>query len=265
MTTDLNRRMDSFGNEDFALPELKLIQNVGGDLAKEHGAHPGDFYIPILDEVIKSGDGIDIILVDMQKTRTYWGREDIMDEPPTCASADADTYTSLNGDNCKECPYYNDAPWLLDAKSRREKCLLNYNLLTFRHPDMMPLIIRAGGISTQAARNLLTSFRLNKNLAGQYHKVIVHVGSNKKKTAAGEAFNITFTPKGRIEDEISNDYLSMTKSLLGTQINLLETGEEQKIALPESAEEPAPKSQPVNEEKKEEPKKQKPVAIDTDF
>ncbi len=214
----INRKMDRFGNEDFTIPEVKLVQNVGGDQAKQMSAKPGDLFISMMGEVIGE-TGLDIILVDMQKTRTYWGRADINDEPPQCGSDDAETNLSQNGDQCLKCPFYNETPWLLDATKRREMCLINYNLLVFRTSDMLPLLIRTSGISTAAARNLLTSFRLNRKLAGEYHRVIVHVGAQKKKTASGEAFAFVFTPKGRVSDEKTlAEYKAQTIALLGITI-----------------------------------------------
>lgn len=228
----LNRRMDSFGNTDFTIPEIKLIQNVGGDEAKQAGARAGDFYIPMMGEIIPGDEGLDVVLVDMQKTRTYWGHADINDEPPTCASLDAETFLSQNGDDCRTCEFFNEAPWLLDATKRRAMCLINYNLLVFRALDMMPLLVRTSGISTQAARNLLTSFRLNRQLAGEYHRVIVHIGRQKKKTASGEAFAFVFTPKGRVnEPELLEQYREQSASLLGAQIALPAGREEEAAQL----------------------------------
>lgn len=253
MNQEYGRKMDSYGNEDFTIPEVKLIQNVGGDMAKQANARAGDFFLPMMGEVIPGEEGFDVILVDMQKTRTYWGRADINDEPPQCGSLDAETFLSQNGDNCRECEYFNEAPWLLDATKRRQMCLVNYNLLVFRTVDMLPLLIRTSGISTGAARNLLTSFRLNRQLAGEYHRVIVHVGAQKKKTASGEAYAFVFTPKGRVSDAILvEEYKAQSVSLLGTQIALpagREEGEVESGGMPARAQEyvkpePAPEPKP---------------------
>lgn len=224
----LSRRMDSFGKDDLTIPEAKLIQNVGGDLAKQQDAKPGDFFISMMGEVIPQAQGFDVILVDMQKTRTYWGTTyKKTSDSPQCSSLDAETFVSQNNDNCKECPYFNEAPWLLEATKRREMCLVNYNLLVFRAADELPLIIRTSGISTQAARSLLTSFKLNRKLAGQYHKVIVHVGSVEKTTPSGQAWAFVFTPTGRVTDEVLvESYRIQTASLLGVQFEALPQNEE---------------------------------------
>lgn len=222
----LNRRMDSFGKDDLTIPEVKLIQATGGDAAKQAGGRAGDFWIPMMGEVVSIENGFDVILVDMQKTRTYWGSTQISTEPPQCSSDDAETFISQNGDSCKACPYFNEAPWLLEASKRREMCLVNYNLLVFRVEDMLPLIIRTSGISTGAARNLLTAFRLNRALAGQYHKAIVHVSAVKKQTPSGEAYAFVFTPKGRVPEQSVEEFRIQSASLLGVKIETIAPVEE---------------------------------------
>lgn len=234
----LTRRMDQFNSGDFTLPEIKLVQNTGGDFAKQHGAKPGDLYVALTDEVLPGEVGLEIIVVDFQKTRTYWGRTDISDEPPLCGSLDADSYVSQTNEDCHQCPHLNEAPWLLDAAKRREACLLNYNILCFRVTDLMPLLIRASGISTQAARNLLTALRLNRRLQGHYEKALVHMTAVKKKTPSGDAFAFSFAVKGMVSDpEMVAEYRAQTASLLGTQIALPGGGEH--LALNEGQAEPA--------------------------
>lgn len=293
MTQDtIHRRMDDFAPDELSIPELKLIQNVGGDQAKtatatREAAAVGDFYLGITDEVIKGEEGVDVILVDMLKTRTYWGRDDIGDEPPTCSSPDAGSFTSANGDDCHQCPFnaFNEAPWLLSAQERRTKCLVNYHLLVFRVSDNMPMMIRATGISTGAARNLLTTLKLNKKLAGQYHKAVIHVAPIKKKTASGEAFAFVFTLAGLLQNEaqIAESY-QLSAALTGqnalqlasgNQSDVLEAPAEvpaleagQTVAEPEPA--PAPPAPPAKTEApaaapaaKKEPAKK--LELDTDF
>lgn len=211
------RKMDSIGNQDLVPPELKLIQNIGADDAKALGANPGNFYCSMTGEIYK--EGLDVVIVDMQKTRTYWGRSEIDNAPPECSSMDADSLVNMNGESCAECEYRCDTPWLLDASERRSKCLIHYNLLTINYESGMPMILRATGISTQPVRELLTALRLNRQIKGEYHRVKVRLVSEKKKTSSGEGYALKFlkptliTEEGKVEE-----MRDLTYSLVGLLI-----------------------------------------------
>lgn len=238
--TQPKRVMDGFGNEDMAIPEIKLVQNVGGEEARAAGAEPGDIYLSLTGDILK--EGLDIVVVDMQKTRTYWGRTDISDEPPVCASLNADSFESMDGKDCKECEHRCDTPWMVDAAERRTKCLLNYNILAIKLDTGLPVLLRASGISTKAVRELISQLRLNRALRNpddktliDYHRAIVNVSSQRKKTAAGDAFAFVFRAKNLIQDEAqATDLLQLSTSLLGTA-----------IALPEGRPEPEPEPEPT--------------------
>jgi hypothetical protein len=223
MTQEPKRNMDTMGSQDMAIPEIKLVQNVGGNEAKGSGAEPGDFYCAITGSVIKATEGLDIIVVDIQKTRTYWGREEIDDEPPTCSSTD--TVLNQNGQPCEPCPYEAkcDTPWLLSGSERRTKCLLNYNVLGIASilgdMRMVPMVIRASGISSQAVKELVTSLKLNRSLKGEYHRAKIHIDSVAKKTQSGEAFAFKFRMAGLIEEpETVAELKAQSRQLLGTQV-----------------------------------------------
>jgi hypothetical protein len=181
-----DRAMDGYGAEDFVIPEIELIQNTGGETAKGEGAKPGEFYCSVTGDIIK--EAFYITIIDIVKERTYWGRTDISDDPPVCSSLDGKT--SLNGESCDKCPYEarNDTPWLLSTEERRKKCLLHYTIRAIK--DSLPVMIRVGGISVQPVRELLTTLRLNRQLKGEYHRALIKVWSVKKKTAAGEAYQM---------------------------------------------------------------------------
>jgi len=223
MTEQPARAMDSYGSEDMAIPELKLVQSVGGAEAKAAGAQPGNFYCTITGEIIPGADGLDIIVVDIRKNRTFWGRTEIEDEPPICASMDA--RYNMEGVSCDLCPEDArcDTPWLLDAAARRGKCLLNYTVLCIDYRNQLPMLIRASGISTQAVRELMTQLRMNKQLKGEYHRAIVHVTSQPKKTASGEAFAMTLRASKIIQDvQLIEDLKHQSRGLLGTAVMLPE-------------------------------------------
>ena len=127
----VNRNIDSFGHDEMATPELKLVQNTGGDDAKSAGAHPGDFYFPLTGEIIGGATGLDVIIADVIKTRTYWGRDDIGEDPPQCASVNDRYHKSMDGQDCLKCEKRADMPGMMDKAERRSKCLAGYNILSY--------------------------------------------------------------------------------------------------------------------------------------
>lgn len=215
----LPRSMDNFGPEDMQIPQLRLIQNVGGDWAKTCGARPGDFFLPLSDEIIKGDVGLDIVLVDIKKIRTYWGRTEIEDSPPVCMSMDAGNATkpgfSTDGKDCTPCPYRTDAPWLLDTLDRREKCTIDYNLICINMKDTNPFLFRASGISAGPVKELFTNLKMNRELKGEYHRAVTHVTSLKKKTSAGEAYAIHFNKPTLLDDETAKKTLIQSQEILG--------------------------------------------------
>lgn len=247
MVNQPTRTMDGLGPEDMALPEIKLIQNVGGSEAKAGGAAPGDFYCTVTGEIIKGETGFDLVVVDIHKQRTYWGRTEIEDEPPICASADAKV--NMQGDSCEQCPYNvrTDAPWAIPAAERRNMCLPTYSVLAIDTRNYMPILVRASGISTQSVRELLTSLRLNKSLKGEYHRAQVHVTSVTKKTASGEAFAMVLRITDLIADPKQIEALkSQSIQLLGVPL-LPEGVQEEDLTSPPAAPPPpaAPKGTSV--------------------
>jgi len=209
--------MDSLGPEDMATPELKLIQNVGGETAKAQGANPGDFYLSMSDEVIPGDIGLDIVIADITKTRTYWGRSEIDIDPPECASFDALSMRSILNDDCSKCDKRVEMPGLIDDPTeRRKKCTPAYSILAIRADESrMPMLIRAHGISAKPTRELHTALKLNRQIKGAYEKVLVHLGSEKQKTTSGEAFALSFKLKAVIPDDKSKEFLLETEQILG--------------------------------------------------
>lgn len=278
------RSMDGFGPEDFAIPEIKLIQSVGGDIAKKEGAVPGDFYCPVTGDVIK--EGFNITVIDIRKNRTYWGRAEIEEEPPLCSSLDGKAPVSREegSETCAQCQYRCDTPWLLSAQERRTKCLLHYNILALR--EEAPVLIRVGGISIQSVRELLTQLRLNRQLKGEYHRVLIHVTSQKKKTAVGEAYLMQFRTAELVQEPAKiAELLQLSQQFLGVALppgrpeeeitpvsevlNPMASAELASVELQiaSSVQPPATKVPPKIEDTIERlmAKKEKPVEVDTDF
>lgn len=205
-----SRMLDSYEPGEMALPEFKLVQAVGGDYAKSLGAKPGQFFC----SDGTTTDELEIVVVDIQATRTYWGREEIEDSSPDCASLNAKSMKSITGENCSTCPHRCDTPWLLKPQERRQMCNLSYIIMGINTADFMPLIIRAGGISALPVRQLITQLRLNRALRGDYHRAIVGITSRRKKTSAGEAYALHPRIKELIIDEAKAEELKAESNRL---------------------------------------------------
>ena len=224
----VDRYMDGYGSDDMSTPEIKLIQSVGGQIAKDQGATPGDFYLPLTDEVIKKGDGLDIVIADIIKTRTYWGRSEMDAEPPECASTDARSMRSIFGNDCAICDKRVEMPGLIENKDeRRKKCSPGFTILAIRADESrMPVLIRAHGINATPTRELITLLKINRQVKGAYEKVLIHLSSNAIKTPSGEAFVMAFKPKAIITDDKASEFLLQTKQLLGSGALTEPTSEE---------------------------------------
>ena len=228
---------ESYG--DLAIPEIKLIQNVGGDEAKDAGAQAGDFFCALTGEVFKGNDGFQIVVTGRSKVeRTYWGADHEVqsDEPPTCSSTDG--VTSINGDVCKTaCPYqaFTDAPGLLTAEERKGKCTPGYRVMGISLTNMMPVFIRCSGISATAARELNTLLAFHKNIRGQYFKAMFNVISIKVKTGSGEAYKIKFGEPLLLNDDTQTEIKELMQAvgIIATETTQLqkqiETGTQKQI------------------------------------
>lgn len=231
MTTDPRRKMDEYGPEEMAIPEWRLIQQIGGDWAKELGAKPGQFHNSITDEI---ADELNIVVVDVLMGRARWGAE-ITNAGPICASMDAQSNISISGDDCTKCEFRLDTPWSADATERRKKCCLNYTILGIDlDHDYLPILIRAHGISSLPARQLITQLKMNRVLRGEYHRAIVNVKSVEKDTPYGKSYALHPKITELITDESKTDELKTESNrLLGAPIPLPE-------GRPEEETEPEP-------------------------
>jgi len=210
---------DRLGNDDLAIPEIKLIQKTGGDIAKGAGAVPGQFYSELTDETFES---FELVVASMQSTRTYWGRSEIDEEPPECSSTDM--VEGFLG-KCASCEHRNDQPWLLKAEERRTKCLVNYNIVGLNLTNGLPMLLRASGLSSGAAKALYTQLKLHPMIQGDWSKAKTVVSSQPRKTPYGDVFAIKF---GKLELVLDKD-LSFVRTrvgqLIGKTLELLPVGE----------------------------------------
>jgi len=178
------RRIDGYGPEDMAIPTWTMLQRTGGDWAKSLGGKPGQFHNTGSDEI---AEALNIVVVDILTGRARWS-EEISDAGPLCASLDAKSGSSINGDDCSKCEYRLDTPWSSDAAQRRRLCCLNYIILGITINDLMPCIIRAHGISALPVRQLISQLRLNRALKGEYFRAIVNIKSQEKTGKHGTAY-----------------------------------------------------------------------------
>ena len=178
--------MSSLGMEDMNIPELKLVQGVGGDYAKASGAKLGQFFVSTTNDIY---DKLDVQVLHVAKQRTFWGRTDITDDPPICSSTDG--ITSLEGQPCKQCQHYRERA-SMDKDERRKECQLSYMVLAL-DINQMPLIIRLSGISADAGRDLNAMLYFNKGLRSDRGGYFFRISSFEKKSAAGTAYAFKFT------------------------------------------------------------------------
>jgi len=223
---------DGLSQDDLAIPEIKLIQNTGGDIAKGAGALPGQFYSELTDETFES---FEFVVAAMSKSRTYWGRTEIEDDPPECGSIDM-----IEGflGKCDECEHRNDAPWLLKAEERRSKCLVTYSIMGINLTNNLPVLLRASGLSSQAAKQLYTQLTLNPLTAKNWAQVKTIVTSQPRKTPYGDAFAIKFSKLELIPIAELPAIQNRVNQIVGKPMEELPIGQKlaEAIAAPESRE-----------------------------
>ena len=250
------RSLDEYGPGEMAIPEWRLLQKVGGDLAKGLGGKPGQFFNKVTDEL---ADELNIVVVDIRTGRAKWGSE-ISDAGPVCASMDAKTNLSIYGDDCLQCPDRADVPWSLDAAERRTKCCLNYSILGIDlDHDLMPIMLRAHGTSALASRMLITQLKMNRALRGEYYRALVNIKCQEKSTPFGTTYVIHPKIVQLITDESRAEELKIESNrLLGVPIPLPEGRPDEEVPLSAATPLAAAAKEPElsKEEQKEPPKKE---------
>lgn len=217
----LNRNADGFGQNDLLKPEIRLCQKTSGDKATAAGAKPGQFYNVISGESYPAG--FEMVILDINKTRTFWGTTEISDSPPVCASEDANSYESVNGADCHKCLHLCDNAAMVDAKARREKCTIGWTLHAMMLPNLDPFTIRATGISATPVMSLLTAMFYNKAARNpkdkskiDWHRFKIPVSSSEQDTPFGKAYACKFgqvTPFG--DSKFEEQVYTMSAILLG--------------------------------------------------
>ena len=231
-------KLQNYGPQDMVFPEYRLLQSTGGKDAKQAGGKPGQFYHTLRGDF---ADNITCSVVDIVKVRTRWGA-DILDQPPECASADADSMVSLDGQDCSQCQYRCDNPWAVPAVQRRELCTIGYVLqgIDLLH-GFQPFILRAHGISAVAMRELISSLRFNRELMGEHWRAVILITSISKHTSMGDVYAITARPVSLVTEEQQHELASLVPQLTGVPVtSMLEIGDvPYSLPSPLEVEEPA--------------------------
>jgi len=185
---------------DYEIPEIRLIQNTGGSYYKQQlKAKPGNF-VSTIDATVYD-KGFDMIVVRVDKLRTYWGRADISNDPPECSSDNAASYRSRDGKDCHKCPHFTDSPGAIKTAERRNYCTTSYNVIAIDPSTEMPFLLRVTGISVGEVQKMNSYLHFNRKIRGNEHRVIFHVGSISTKTAAGEAYALSIIPHKELLEE----------------------------------------------------------------
>ena len=199
MGGEIRPRLDEYGAEDMVLPEARLVQRTGGEVAKEKGAKLGQFYNTVTGVI---SDELNIVVVDILAGRTRWEEDAIGSSGPECYSLDTKRNLSADGRDCLECEYRLDTPWSVSAAERRTKCCLNYTVLGIDlDHDQEPVIIRGHGVSVKPMRELITQLRMNQALRGDYFRAVVNVKGEERKTD----FGVVYAPSCRLVKLITDD------------------------------------------------------------
>nr|MDD4961474.1 hypothetical protein [Candidatus Neomarinimicrobiota bacterium] len=241
----IDRQVDTIGPDDLLKPEIRLIQATGGEKAKEAGAKPGQLYNVATGEIY---DSIEFVVLDIQKGRTYWGRDTLGDDPPLCSSTNARGYESVNGDDCRKCEHLLDNAAMVDAKTRREKCCPNYTILGIMVDTLTPFMLRAAGISATPVASLLTQIVYNKATHNpenpaiiDWHRFKITVSGSEQKTKNGTAYALHFKNVTLFGDPQLEQSMFQQSAILLGQGNLLALeGGQSSASLPATpAREPA--------------------------
>ena len=224
-----HRQVDDWGQEELVAPEIRLVQKTTTGAAEAMQVKPGNFFNVITQEDL--GSEIEIVIVDLNKNRTYWGSDEIGDSPPLCSSMDAKSMVSISGEDCSKCEFRVDNPWLLKADERRDKCLPSFMIwgLLLTGDEPLPFILRASGISSRAVQALFTRFRLNKNYRDpktgniMFNIAKVLLKSAEQKTPYGLSFALSFGEITLFNDENTEKMmLALSESVLGSSAATLE-------------------------------------------
>ncbi|MGA2669844.1 MAG: hypothetical protein ABSF21_00250 [Dehalococcoidia bacterium] len=222
---DLIRQSDEAGSNEVLPPEIKIIQNTTSN--KLAGSKAGQFMNTITNEVF---DNFEFVFVDRTATRTYWGRETIEDEPPTCWSPNVNSYESADGKDCRKCQYRLDNAASVTATIRRTRCCTHFTIMGMKQPDWEPFMMRINGISTGEFMRLMSFFKYNPAIRDKetgkpmYHVVKIPVSTVETKSPAGTAFSLKFGQIQPLDNETVELSLSLSAEMLG-QSNTLEIGE----------------------------------------
>jgi hypothetical protein len=182
--------------EDFIPPEYKLIQKTTAGVKGQ----PGQFWHSLRQE---SKAEINALVLKLSEVRTKWGRSEISSDPPECASDNAASFKSRDGQNCLECAYRCDNPWNYSTDERREMCLKGFLLLGIDLDEGEPFVMRLSGISALPMREFATNLRF-RAVKNKKEPLRISLKAESKNTQYGESFFVQPTIISALtEDEVA--------------------------------------------------------------
>lgn len=225
----IERQIDNAGPGEALPPEIKILQ---GTSKIPEGAKAGQF----IDIAQQTFDTFNFIFVDRAKTRTYWGRETIEDEPPACSSLNADSYEAMDGSDCHKCDKRLDVAASVSASQRRAKCVIHYTIYGIKLPEWIPFMTRVNGISTGEFLRLESVLTYNPALRDPktketlWHIVVIPVSTVLTNTPAGSAYALKFGQITILKEETDKTLaFNLSAAILGQSNLLLEEGQTENV------------------------------------
>jgi len=178
---------------DYVPPEYRLIQRTTSGVKGQ----PGQFWHSLKQEA--KGE-IHALVLKLTEVRTKWGRDEISSDPPECASDDASSFKSRDGQDCLECPDRCDNPWDYSQEERRTKCLKGFVILGIDLDEGEPFLLRVAGVSTQPIKEFATNLRF-RALKGDKTPPRVCFRGMEKATQYGTAYYVQPSIEGTMGEE----------------------------------------------------------------
>ena len=217
--------MPGWGPEDYAPPEMKLVQSSSRSHTEE-GVEMGRFHCAQTGEVKES---LRMVILRAQRTRVLW--PDTLG-PPECASDDRNSPRpgcKYSGP-CSNCPVGNDAPWLLSEEDKRDYCLPAYTLLVLDRESGQPYLMRVNGTSVQGFKGLWTTFRLAYQ--GRPFSAETELTTQKRSNDRGTFYVMRPRILQSLGAEEAAHYQEMAQAMMGVKLTAQEEPEEPKAVEP---------------------------------
>jgi hypothetical protein len=230
---DLQRESDTMDSSRILPPEIKIVQ--GSSRNQPADSKVGQFYNSVSGE---SFDSFQMVYVDMEEGRRFWGRETIEDEPPACWCPNTKFNQSADGQDCTKCVNKLDYAFSVPASERKKKCCIYHTIKGILLPDWVPFMLRITGNSEGEFSRLMSFFKYNPTIRDKqtgkplYHMVIIPVTTEKVTSPSGPSYALKFGKYTFFEDPEEIRYsLLASASMLGQANLILAEGTEEQPPL----------------------------------